>query len=81
MPAYPLDVLVVLDESHQYVAYCPALQLSSYGDTPAEARAAFAEVLALWASEATARALAANGVELAVVERYTLSIELKSPAS
>ena len=40
------EVLLVLDDdTGQYVAYCPALELSSYGDTEAAAEAAFEESL------------------------------------
>lgn len=37
-----LEVLLI-EEDDQWVAYCPALQISSYGDTQREARGAFEE--------------------------------------
>lgn len=43
--AVTVEVLLMPDESGQIVAYCPALEVSSYGDDEADARAAFAEAL------------------------------------
>ncbi len=43
------------DDSSQYVAYCPALELSSYGDTEAEACAAFEDALAIFSRDTRER--------------------------
>ncbi len=40
-----VETQLVRDDSGQYVAYCPALELSSYGDTEAEAHHAFNKAL------------------------------------
>ena len=45
--AVTVELLLMPDESGQVVAYCPALELSSYGDDEVEARAAFTEALEL----------------------------------
>lgn len=50
-----VEVLLVLDDSGQYVAYCPALELSSYGDTEDEARQAFEEALRFFAADTARR--------------------------
>ena len=50
-----VEVLLVLDESGQYVAYCSALELSSYGDTEEEARQAFEESLRFFAADTVRR--------------------------
>jgi len=51
-----VEVLLVLDDdSSQYVAYCPALELSSYGDTEEEARLAFEDALAIFLRDTTER--------------------------
>ena len=51
-----VEVLLVLDDdSGQYVAYCPALEVSSYGDTEEEARAAFEDALAIFIKDTTER--------------------------
>ncbi|MGI4874775.1 MAG: type II toxin-antitoxin system HicB family antitoxin [Janthinobacterium lividum] len=42
-------------DTGQYVAYCPALQLSSYGDTEAEAQTAFEEALQLFIRDTAER--------------------------
>ncbi|MFD1467801.1 type II toxin-antitoxin system HicB family antitoxin [Hymenobacter caeli] len=46
---------LLCDDSGQYVAYCPALELSSYGDTEAEAHYAFEETLAFFKQDVTQR--------------------------
>ena len=51
-----LEVVLVLDDdSGQHVAYCPALELSSYGDTEEEARAAFEDALGIFIRDTTER--------------------------
>ena len=53
-----VEVLLVLDDdTSQYVAYCPALELSSYGDTEAEAEAeaAFEEALQFFIQDTAER--------------------------
>ncbi|GAB2857614.1 hypothetical protein [Hymenobacter ruber] len=50
-----VEVLLVLDDTGQYVAYCPALELSSYGDTEAEAEAAFEETLQFFIQDTAER--------------------------
>ncbi|WP_375417233.1 hypothetical protein [uncultured Hymenobacter sp.] len=51
-----VEVLLVLDDdTGQYVAYCPALELSSYGDTEAEAEAAFEEALQFFIQDTAER--------------------------
>ena len=51
-----VEVLLVLDDdTGQYVAYCPALELSSYGDTEAEAEAAFEEFLQFFIQDTAER--------------------------
>jgi len=87
-----VEVLLVPDEdTGQYVAYCPALELSSYGDTEAEAQAAFEEALQFFVQDTAERGtldklLLALGWRLikkpvAVYEPPRLSIEvLNRPA-
>jgi predicted RNase H-like HicB family nuclease len=71
-----VEVMLVLDEdSGQYVAYCPALELSSYGDTEAEAQQAFEEALEFFASD-TARRGTLDQLLLALGWRLT-----KKPAA
>lgn len=51
-----VEVLLVPDEdTGQYVAYCPALELSSYGDTEDEAQAAFEEALQFFVQDTAER--------------------------
>ncbi|WP_035560734.1 type II toxin-antitoxin system HicB family antitoxin [Hymenobacter sp. IS2118] len=50
-----VETQLVLDDSGQYVAYCPALELSSYGDTEAEARHAFNEALTCFKQDVVQR--------------------------
>jgi predicted RNase H-like HicB family nuclease len=51
-----VEVVLVFDEdSSQYVAYCPALEVSSYGDTEEEARAAFEDALAIFIRDTAER--------------------------
>jgi hypothetical protein len=38
--------ILLLKENGNFVAYCPALELSSYGDSEQEAKGAFEEALA-----------------------------------
>jgi len=45
-----LDV-IVSKEGEYFVAYCPALELSSYGDTEKEARNSFDEALDIFVEE------------------------------
>ena len=49
-----LDVIVT-KEGKYYVAFSPALQLSSYGDTPKEAQSAFDEALEIFFEETSAK--------------------------
>ncbi len=53
--AVTVELLLMPDESGQVVAYCPALELSSYGDDEADARAAFAEALDITLEASTER--------------------------
>ncbi|MBS5871551.1 MAG: type II toxin-antitoxin system HicB family antitoxin [Porphyromonas sp.] len=43
-----LTVLTFKDEDGFYIAYCPSLSLSDYGDSEEKAKANFAETLALY---------------------------------
>ena len=43
--------VLVLREEQYYVAYCPALELSSYGETEQEARSAFEEAITIFIEE------------------------------
>ena len=43
--------VLVLQEDYLFVAYCPALDMSAYGETIAEARTHFNEVLRLYLEE------------------------------
>jgi predicted RNase H-like HicB family nuclease len=43
--------VVIMQEDGHFVAYCPALNLSSYGDTEAEAKEAFDEALEIFLEE------------------------------
>ena len=43
------------EEGDYVVAYCPALELSSYGDNEVEAKAAFEEVLQIYLDETESR--------------------------
>ena len=70
-----VEVMLVLDDSGQYVAYCPALELSSYGDTEAEAQQAFEEALGFFAAD-TARRGTLDQLLLALGWRLT-----KKPAA
>jgi predicted RNase H-like HicB family nuclease len=45
--------LLLLKEEDSYVAYCPALELSSYGNTIKEAKSAFEDALAIFIEETT----------------------------
>ena len=47
--------IFLIPEGEQYVAYCPALELSSYGSSPEDARAAFAEAMAIFVEETQAK--------------------------
>lgn len=47
-----LDVLIIKEEDY-IVAYCPALELSSYGKTKSEARAAFEVEIKIFIDETT----------------------------
>ncbi|MBS4029527.1 MAG: hypothetical protein KGZ58_12935 [Ignavibacteriales bacterium] len=43
--------VALIKEGDSIVAYCPALELSSYGDTKKEARSAFEEALKIFLKE------------------------------
>lgn len=43
--------VVIVKEGDYFVAYCPPLELSSYGKTEAEARAAFEEAMQIFVEE------------------------------
>ncbi len=49
---YKISVQVgIIKEKECYVAYCPALELSSYGNTEAEAKESFDEALGIFLTE------------------------------
>ena len=48
-----LDVFLLEDEDKIYVAFCPALNLSSYGNTLNDAKKAFDEVVSIFVEETT----------------------------
>ena len=50
-----VETQLVRDDSGHYVAYCPALELSSYGDTETEARDAFNEALTCFKQDVAQR--------------------------
>lgn len=52
--AFEVQVFLV-PEGEQVVAYCPALELSTYGDSPADAESAFAEVLESFVKDTQAK--------------------------
>jgi len=43
--------VIMLKEGKQYVSYCPALELSSYGNTPKAAKKAFEEAMEIFLEE------------------------------
>lgn len=45
--------VMVSKEDDSFVAYCPALELSSFGDTPEDAQKAFKEALEIFIEETT----------------------------
>ena len=45
----------LIPEGEQYVAYCPALELSTYGSSPADAKAAFAEAMEIFVEDTQAK--------------------------
>jgi predicted RNase H-like HicB family nuclease len=45
--------ILLLKENGNFVAYCPALELSSYGDSEQEAKGAFEEALEIFLEETT----------------------------
>jgi len=45
--------ILLLKENGNFVAYCPALEISSYGDTEHEAKEAFGEALEIFLEETT----------------------------
>jgi len=49
---YKVDVpVVIFQEGKYFVAYCPVLELSSYGQSASEAKGAFAEALKIFIEE------------------------------
>ncbi len=44
-------VMIIKDDDNTFTAYCPALQLSTYGDSEADVQEAFAERLAIFMEE------------------------------
>ncbi len=46
-----IAVMIIKDDDNTYTAYCPALQLSTYGDSPEDVQEAFAERLAIFMEE------------------------------
>lgn len=50
-----VPVFLVEEGNGQWVAYCPPLEVSSYGDTEEEAKAAFEDALAIFIEEADRR--------------------------
>ena len=54
MKEYKIKIEVALfKENDMYVAYCPALQLSSYGENEKDAKYAFDEALSIFLEETT----------------------------
>ena len=45
----------LIPEGEQVVAYCPALELSTYGDSVADVKTAFQDVLQIFVDDTTAR--------------------------
>lgn len=45
----------LLEQDSQWVAYCPSLEVSSYGDTQEEAQTAFEEALEIFLEETVQR--------------------------
>ncbi len=45
----------LIPEGAQYVAYCPALELSSYGSSAEDAKAAFAEAMEIFMEDTQAK--------------------------
>jgi hypothetical protein len=45
--------VILFQEAGQYVSYCPALELSSYGDDEQEAKEAFEDALNIFIEETT----------------------------
>jgi hypothetical protein len=61
-----INVQVVLfEEDNMWVAYCPALELSSYGDDQREAKKAFDEAMNIFLSETDRKG---------TLERYLLKL-------
>jgi len=61
MPASTQHILsvevpvLIFEEDGQWIAYCPHLEVSSYGDNEEEARAAFEEALEIFFEETVSR--------------------------
>lgn len=61
-----VEVQVILfEEDKMWIAYCPALELSSYGDDPEDARKAFDEAMAIFFKETDRKG---------TLERYLLKL-------
>jgi predicted RNase H-like HicB family nuclease len=60
-----VPLLISVVDSGHYLAYCPALELSSYGDSAADARAAFEEALVL---------LMEDTIQRGTLEKYLLKL-------
>lgn len=57
--------LILFEEDGIWVAYCPALELSSYGDNENEAKQAFEEAMSIFLSETDRKG---------TLERYLLKL-------
>lgn len=57
--------VVLFEEDGMWVAYCPALELSSYGDDENDAKQAFEEAMAIFLSETDRKG---------TLERYLLKL-------
>ena len=63
MSAIKMNLQVALfKEENQFVAYCPALELSSYGDNPKEAKQAFEEALEIFIEETSEKGTLENAL-------------------
>ncbi len=45
----------LIPDGNQHVAYCPALELSSYGSSPDDAKTAFAEAMEIFVADTQAK--------------------------
>lgn len=57
--------VVLFQEDNMWVAYCPALEISSYGDDQKDAKAAFDEAMAIFINETDRKG---------TLERYLLKL-------